>query len=191
VAGRSVRQGNQHLAPSGVTQQLPQSPCAAMLCRRAQWQRLSRLDAVQWQQAIDDEITFCLLFGAWESVNLPQGKPVLPSHIVLDRKRDGRYKARLVAGDHRQQQGVGYEEKFAPVCSYHYVRMLLAVAAREWLALRQFDIRTTFLNGELKEEVFIRAPPVGAEHFWLSATATMCTLQAEASSMCMKSVSGD
>jgi hypothetical protein len=41
--------------------------------------------------------------------------------------------------------------------------MLLAVAAREGLALREFDIRTAFLNGELKEEVFIRAT-AGAEH---------------------------
>jgi hypothetical protein len=82
---------------------------------------------------------------------------------VLDRKHDGRYKARLVAGGHRQQQGVDFEEIFAPVCLYRSVRMLLTVAAREGLALRQFVIRTAFSNRELKEEVFIRAP-AGAEH---------------------------
>jgi hypothetical protein len=86
VADRSVSQGNQHLAPSGLTharlqqqQLLPQSLCAAMLCCHAQWQRLSQGHAVQWhaaqwQQATDDEITSCLVFGAWESVDLPTGK---------------------------------------------------------------------------------------------------------------------
>jgi hypothetical protein len=93
----------------------------------------------------------------------PQGKHVLPSHIVHDRKRDGRYKARLVADGHRQEQGDDFEETFAHVCAYRSVHMLLAVAAQRGLALCQFDIRTAFLNGELKEEVFIRAP-AGAEH---------------------------
>jgi hypothetical protein len=68
------------------------------------------------------------MFGAWEYVDLPQGKQGLPSRIVLDRERDDRYKARLVAGGHCQQQGVDFEETFAPVCSYRSVRMLLAVS---------------------------------------------------------------
>jgi hypothetical protein len=68
-----------------------------------------------------------------------------------------------VAGGHRQQHGIDFGKKFAPVCSYRSVRMLLAVVAREGLVLRQFDIRTAFLNGELEEEVFIWAL-AGAEH---------------------------
>jgi hypothetical protein len=135
-----------------------ESLCSHALPPRTVAEALSGPNAVQWQQTIDDETASCLVFCAWESVDLPQVKHVLPSRIVLDRKRDGRYKACLVAGGHRQQQGVDFEETFAPVCSYRSVRMLLAVAAREGLALRQFDIRNAFLNGELKEEVFIRAP---------------------------------
>jgi Reverse transcriptase (RNA-dependent DNA polymerase) len=50
-----------------------------------------------------------------------------------------------------------------PVCSYRTMRTILAIAAHEDLELRQFDICTAFLNGELDEEVFMR-PPAGAEH---------------------------
>jgi hypothetical protein len=51
---------------------------------------------------------------------------------------------------------------YAPVCSYRTLRILLAISAYEGLELRQFDIRTAFLNGNLDEEVCMK-PPVGAE----------------------------
>ena len=94
---------------------------------------------------------------------LPAGKTALPSHIVLDRKRDGRYKAQLVAGGNHQQPGVDFHEIFAPVCSYRTLRMIAAVAARHGLRLRQFDMKTAFLNWVLEEEVYVR-PPTGFEY---------------------------
>jgi hypothetical protein len=124
---------------------------------------LSRPDAARWQAAIDEELASCREFGVWEECVLPAGKQALPSRFVLERKRDGRYKARLVAGGHRQQYGLDFEDTFAPVCSYRTMRMILAVSAHENLVLRQFDVRTAFLNGELEEEVYVRPPP-GAEH---------------------------
>ena len=95
---------------------------------------------------------------------LPRGKQALPSHIVFEGKRDGRYKARWVAGGHKQVHGLDFGETYEPVCSYRTLRMVLAVAAHEDLELRQFDVRTAFLNGKLEEEVYLR-PPRGAEHF--------------------------
>jgi hypothetical protein len=89
---------------------------------------------------------------------LPAGKRALPSHFIFSVKRDGRFKARLVAGGHRQQPGVDFTQTFAPVCMYRTLRIMLAVAARENLELRQFDIKTAFLHGELQEDVFVRAP---------------------------------
>lgn len=124
---------------------------------------LSRPDAAKWQEAIDQEVASCLEYGVWEECLLPPGKNALPSRFVLERKRDGRYKARLVAGGHRQQHGLDFEETYAPVCSYRTMRMILATCAHEDLEMRQFDIRTAFLNGELEEEVYIRTP-AGAGH---------------------------
>jgi hypothetical protein len=65
----------------------------------------------------------------------PAGKSALPSHFVLDCKRDGRYKARLVAGGNHQQPGVDFNDTFVPVCSYRTLRMIVAVAARHGLAV--------------------------------------------------------
>jgi hypothetical protein len=114
---------------------------------------LSRQDADRWQAATDEELASCRTFGVWENCELPTGKQALPSRFVFERKRDGRYKASLVAGGHRQQHGLDFADTFAPVCSYRTMRMILAVSAHEDLVLRQFNIRTAFLNGELEEEV--------------------------------------
>jgi hypothetical protein len=124
---------------------------------------LSRPDAAEWQAAIDEELASCMHFGVWEASELPPGKQALPSRLLFERKRDGRYKVRLVAGGHRQRHGLDFEDTYAPVCSYRTMRMMLAVCAREGLEMRQLDVRTAFLNGELEEEVYMR-PPAGCEH---------------------------
>jgi hypothetical protein len=79
------------------------SLCSHALPPRTEAEALSRPDADQWQQAIEDEVKSCLEFGAWEPADLPEGKQALPSRFVVVRKHDGRYKARLVAG-HRQNE---------------------------------------------------------------------------------------
>jgi hypothetical protein len=124
---------------------------------RSEAQAKRREDWPQWQEAIDLELQSFFDHGVWDdgSCVLPAGKSALPSHFVLDCKRDGRYKARLVAGGNHQQPGVDFNDTFAPVCSYHTLRIIVAVAARHWLRLRQFDIKTAFLYGVLEEEVFV------------------------------------
>ena len=124
---------------------------------------LSRPDAGEWKRAIQEEIDTCESYKVWTRCKLPAGRVALPSRLVLDLKRDGRYKARLVAGGHRQEHGVDYNDTYAPVCSYRTVRAILALAAHEDLELRQFDVRVAFLNADLEEEVYMRAP-AGAEH---------------------------
>jgi hypothetical protein len=78
--------------------------------------------------------------------------------FIFETKRDGRYKARLVAGGHRQRQGLKFEETYASVGSYCTMRMMMAIAAHEHLELRRFDVHTAFLNGWLKEEVYMLVP---------------------------------
>jgi hypothetical protein len=122
-------------------------------------------EAVCWQAADQVEIDAILQLGTWESGGcvLPAGKQALPTHFVRNLKRDGRYKSRLVAVGHKQRPGVDFNETFAPVCSYRTLRMMLEVAEHAGLVLRQFDTKTAFLHGYLKEEVYVR-PPRGWEH---------------------------
>jgi hypothetical protein len=119
---------------------------------------LSRPDVDTWQAAFDEELAFCKKLGVWEEAHLPEAKHTLPSFFIFEMKRDGRYKARLVAGRHRQRQGLNFEDTYASVGSCCTMRMMMAITARENLELWQFDVRTTFLNGWLKEEVYLRVP---------------------------------
>jgi len=118
----------------------------------------------EWLAAAEEEFKSVLAKDVCGACDLLRGKQALPSHIVFERKRDGRCKARWVAGGHKQVHSLDFGETYAPVCSYRTLRMILAVAAHEDLELRQFDVRTAFLNGKLEEEVSLR-PPRGAEHF--------------------------
>jgi hypothetical protein len=86
---------------------------------------LSRPDGPEWEKALLAEVGSCLELGVWEACDLPLGKQAPPSHFIMERKRDGRYKVRLVAGGHRQQYGLDFEETYAPVCSYRTMRMIL------------------------------------------------------------------
>nr|GEY98585.1 hypothetical protein [Tanacetum cinerariifolium] len=66
-----------------------------------------------------------------------------------------RNKARLVAVGYSQQEGIDYDETFAPVAQIEAIRLLLAYATRKDFTVFQMDVKTTFLNGILKEEVYL------------------------------------
>jgi hypothetical protein len=136
--GESAVCCSQHAALAVEAPAVSALPCSYALPPRTVQEALKRPDASQWQRAIDDEITSCLKLDLWEATSMPEGNQALPSRFVLDRQRDERYNARLVASGRRLQQGIDFDETFAPDCSYHSVRMQLAVAAEEGLVLHQF-----------------------------------------------------
>lgn len=72
-----------------------------------------------------------------------------------------KYKVRLVAKGkgYVQKQGIDFEEVFAPVARMEIVRVLLAVAAHHGWPVHNMDVKSTFLNGELTEEVYVTQPP--------------------------------
>nr|GFB81448.1 retrovirus-related Pol polyprotein from transposon TNT 1-94 [Tanacetum cinerariifolium] len=70
-----------------------------------------------------------------------------------------RNKARLVAVGFSQQEGIDYDETFAPVARIEAIRLFLAYAAHKDFTVFQMDVKTAFLNGILKEEVYVGQPP--------------------------------
>ena len=70
-----------------------------------------------------------------------------------------RNKARLVAKGYSQQEGIDYDQTFAPVTRLEAIRMFLAYAAHKKFKVFQMDIKIAFLNGELEEEVYVEQRP--------------------------------
>nr|GFC10902.1 retrovirus-related Pol polyprotein from transposon TNT 1-94 [Tanacetum cinerariifolium] len=67
-------------------------------------------------------------------------------------------KARLVARGYRQEEGIDFEESFAPVARLEAIRIFLAYAAHKNMVIYQMDVKTTFLNGNLREDVYVSQP---------------------------------
>jgi hypothetical protein len=112
---------------------------------------------------MDEEFASLLENGTWELEKLPDGFKALPMKWVYKIKRDAdrnieRYKARLVAKGYLQKQGIDFEEVYAPLSKHTTLRTLLAVVAARDMELHQLDVKTAFLNGELKEEIYMQQP---------------------------------
>ncbi|XP_070020852.1 uncharacterized protein [Nicotiana sylvestris] len=67
-------------------------------------------------------------------------------------------KTRLVVQGYSQEEGINYDEIFAPIARLEAIRLLIAFAAHMESTLHQMDVKSVFLNGYLKEEVFVRQP---------------------------------
>ncbi|WJZ81293.1 hypothetical protein VitviT2T_001142 [Vitis vinifera] len=100
----------------------------------------------------------------WELVPRPQNQSVVGTRWVFRNKMDEngiiiRNKARLVAQGFNQEEGIDYEETFAPVARLEAIRMLLAFACFKDFVLYQMDVKNAFLNGFINEEVYVEQPP--------------------------------
>ncbi|GJS73359.1 retrovirus-related pol polyprotein from transposon TNT 1-94, partial [Tanacetum coccineum] len=82
--------------------------------------------------------------------------------VVMEKKDEDqtviRNKARLVAKGYAQEEGIDFEESFALVARLEAVRIFVAYAAHKSFPIYQMDVKTTFLNGPLKEEVYVSQP---------------------------------
>ncbi|GKB53199.1 putative ribonuclease H-like domain-containing protein [Tanacetum coccineum] len=117
-----------------------------------------------WVEAMQEELLQFKLQQVWILVDLPIGKRAIGTKWVFRNKKDERgivirNKARLVAQGHRQEEGIDYEEVFAPVARIEAIRLFLAYASFMGFLVYQMDVKSAFLYGTIKEEVYVTQPP--------------------------------
>ncbi|XP_021996052.1 uncharacterized protein LOC110893241 [Helianthus annuus] len=124
-------------------------------------------DAIQdssWVQAMQEELPQFRKLKVWELVDLPEGKFPIGTKWVFRNKMDDhgvviKNKARLVVQGFRQEEGIDYEEVFAPVARLEAIRIFLAYASYRNFKVIQMDVKSAFLYGKVKEEVYVCQPP--------------------------------
>jgi hypothetical protein len=99
----------------------------------------------------------------WELVPPPKCAMIIALKWIFKVKLDEhgdvlKNKARLVAKGYSQQEGIDFEESFAPVARIEAIRIFLANAASSYMIVYQMDVKTAFLNGDLKEVVYVTQP---------------------------------
>ena len=117
-----------------------------------------------WNDAVSDEITKVHILHTWDLVPAPEGINILTSRWVftVKLKPDGTVeclKARLVARGNEQEEGLDYLETFSPVVRTATIRLVLQVAITKGWSLKQLDVSSAFLHGELQEPVYMFQPP--------------------------------
>ncbi|GKB74966.1 retrovirus-related pol polyprotein from transposon TNT 1-94 [Tanacetum coccineum] len=135
-----------------------------------------------------DEIHEFDLLQVWELVPQPDCVMIIALKWIYKVKLDEyvdvlKNKAWLVAKGYRQEEGIDFEESFAPVARIEAIRIFIANASSKNMSIYQMDVKTTFLNGELKEEVYVSQPegfvdPDHPTHVYRLKKALYCLKQA-------------
>ncbi|GJV75171.1 retrovirus-related pol polyprotein from transposon TNT 1-94 [Tanacetum coccineum] len=110
-----------------------------------------------WIDAMQEEIHEFERLEVWELVSCPDNVFLIKLKWIYKVKTDEsggvlKNKARLVAQGFRQEEGIDFEESFAPVARIEAIRIFVANAAYKNMTIYQMDVKTAFLNGELNEE---------------------------------------
>ncbi|GKD17978.1 retrovirus-related pol polyprotein from transposon TNT 1-94, partial [Tanacetum coccineum] len=116
-----------------------------------------------WIEEMQEELHQFDRLDVWELVDRPLYKNVINMKWLWKNKRGEeniviRNKARIVAKGYNQQEGIDFEESFAPVARLETVRLFVAYATHKSFPIYQMDVKTAFLNGPLKEEVYVNQP---------------------------------
>lgn len=126
---------------------------------------LDSLDRDKWIEAMKDELQAFKENDAWHPVNdLPSDKTLVQCKWVFKRKINSdnsvRYRARLVAKGFTQKPGVDYDETFSPVVRHSTLKLLFALSVQMNLDVTHLDVKTAFLNGLLKEDIYMYQPDI-------------------------------
>ena len=117
----------------------------------------------EWDKGIVIELDTLQEKGTWELVDKPKDAVPLNNKWVFVRKRNRegivqKYKARLVAKGYAECLGHDYNETHSPVIRLETIQAILAIATIKGLIIQQMDIKGAYLNGTLKETIYIKQP---------------------------------
>nr|GFA01132.1 hypothetical protein [Tanacetum cinerariifolium] len=123
-------------------------------------------DALQdpsWVEAMQEELLQFKIQNVRTLVDCPKGVRPIGTKWILNNKKDERgivirNKARLVAQGHTQEEGIDYDEVFAPVARIEAIRLFLAYASFMGFTVYQMDVKSAFLYGTIDEEVYVMQP---------------------------------
>jgi len=123
----------------------------------------SALDAKHWDKAIKNELESIKLNNTWTLVDLPKGEKPIGCKCIFKKKYhpDGsmeKYKVRLVVKGFTKKHNINYFDTFALVTGTSSIHVLLALTSIHKLVIHQMGVKTTFLNGELEEEIYMTQP---------------------------------
>ena len=147
------------------TENKENEPTEPLTFQEAWWQEdTSQRD--KWRTAIKTEFNNMVKRGIWKKIakaNVQSGRTLLKSKWVFKIKRDGTYRARLVACGYSQVPGVDYTENYSPVVNDVTFRIILVIWIIRQYEARIIDIETAFLEGVLEEEIYMQIPKGYAE----------------------------
>jgi hypothetical protein len=117
----------------------------------------------KWLDAIEDEMRYMSANKVWDLEEIPKRAKTVGCKWVYKTKCDSngniaRFKTRLVAKDFTQREDIDYTETFSPVSCKNSLRIIMALLAHYDLELHQMDVKTTFLNRDLLENVYMAQP---------------------------------
>ncbi|GJT66405.1 putative ribonuclease H-like domain-containing protein [Tanacetum coccineum] len=130
-------------------------------------QMSKKLEEHGFIEAMQEELLQFKLQEVWTLVDLPNGKRAIGTKWVFRNKKDERgivirNKARLVAQGYTQEEGIDYDEVFAHIARIEAIRLFLAYASFKDFVVYQMDVKSDFLYGKIKEEVYV-CQPLGFE----------------------------
>nr|GEV31413.1 Gag-Pol polyprotein [Tanacetum cinerariifolium] len=124
-----------------------------------------------WIESMQEELLQFKRMDVWVLVPIPNNISPLTLKWIFKNKHDEvqtviRNKSRLIMRGYRQEEGLDFEESFAPVARMEAIRIFLAYAAHKSFTVFQMDVKTAFLHGSLKEDVYVCQPEgfIDADH---------------------------
>ncbi|GJX67069.1 putative ribonuclease H-like domain-containing protein [Tanacetum coccineum] len=125
---------------------------------------IQALEDPSWIEAIQEELLQFQLHKVWTLVNLPNNKRDIGTKWIFRNKKDERgivvgNKARLVTQGYTQEEGIDYDEVFAPVARIEAIRLFFTYASFMGFIVYQIDVKSAFLYGTIEEEVYVCQPP--------------------------------